>query len=48
MTSSSLSVADSLSSETRKHLGIHALAGSEPISRVAEREGVSRKLGVYD
>ena len=44
MTSSSLSVAASLSSETRRHFAIHALAGSEPVSRVADREGVSRKF----
>ncbi len=44
MTSSSLSVAASLSSETRKHFGIHTLAGGEPISHVAERESVSRKF----
>ena len=44
MTSSSLSVAANLPFETRKHFAIHALAGSEPVSRVAEREGVSRKF----
>jgi hypothetical protein len=42
--SSSLSVAASTPPETRKHFAIHALAGSEPVSRVAEREGVSRKF----
>ena len=41
---SSLSVAGSLSAETRKHFAIRALAGSEPISHVAEREQVSRKF----
>ena len=44
MTSSSLSVAANLPFETRKQFAIHALAGSEPVSRVAEREGVSRKF----
>ena len=39
--SSSLSVAASIPPETRKHFAIHALAGSEPVSRVAKREGVS-------
>jgi len=42
--SSSLSVAASTPFETRKHFAIHALAGSEPVSHVAEREGVSRKF----
>jgi len=42
--SSSLSVAANLPFETRKQFAIHALAGSEPVSRVAEREGVSRKF----
>jgi transposase len=41
---STLSVAARFSSETRKHFAIHALAGSEPISHVAEREQVSRKF----
>jgi hypothetical protein len=41
---SSLSVAASLPHEIRKHFAIHALAGSEPISRAAEREHVSRKF----
>ena len=30
--------------ETRKHFAIHALAGSEPVSHAAKREGVSRKF----
>ena len=42
--SSSFSVAASTPPETRKHFAIHALAGSELVSRVAEREGVSRKF----
>jgi len=41
---SPLSVAASLPYEIRKHFAIHALAGSEPVSRVAEREHVSRKF----
>ena len=41
---SPLAVAASLPFETRKCFAIHAMAGSEPISHVAEREGVSRKF----
>jgi len=41
---SPLAVAASLPFETRKHFAIHAMAGSEPIAHVAEREGVSRKF----
>lgn len=40
----SLSVAATLSSAYRKHLAIQALAGTEPLSRVAAREQVSRKF----
>ena len=42
--SSSLSVAASTPPETRKHFAIHALAGSEPVSHAAKREGVSRQF----
>lgn len=40
----SLSVAANLSSAHRKYLAIQALAGTEPLSRVAAREQVSRKF----
>src|SRR5512143_1512683 len=40
----SRSVAATLSSAHRKHLAIQALAGTEPVSRVAAREQVSRKF----
>ena len=44
---SPLAVAASLPFETRKCFAIHVMAGSEPISHVAEREGVSRKF-IYE
>ena len=37
-------MAASTPSETRKHFAIHALAGSEPVSHAAKREGVSRQF----
>jgi hypothetical protein len=40
----SLSVAAKLSSAHRKHLAIQTLAGTEPVSRMAAREQVSRKF----
>jgi hypothetical protein len=40
----SLSVAANLPLDRRKHLAIQALARTEPLSRVAARERVSRKF----
>jgi hypothetical protein len=40
----SLSVAANLPPERRKHLAIHSLAGSEPLAKMAAREGISRKF----
>jgi hypothetical protein len=42
--STSLSVAANLSPDHRKHLATRTLAGTEPVSRVAAREQVSRKF----
>ena len=40
----SLSVAANLPPERRKDLAIHSLAGSEPLAKMAAREGISRKF----
>ena len=42
--SSSVSVAASLSPDVRKDIGIQALSGAMPISRLAEEHQVSRKF----
>ena len=42
--SSSVSVAASLSPDIRKDIGIQALSGAMPISRLAEEHQVSRKF----
>jgi hypothetical protein len=45
---SSISVAASLSSETRKHFAIYAFSGSEPVSQIASRGKVSRKFRLWN
>jgi hypothetical protein len=39
-----LSVAANLPPERRKDLAIHSLAGTEPLAKMAAREGISRKF----
>ncbi len=40
---SSLSVAANLADDARKRIAFSSLSNAEPISHLAEREGVSRK-----